>query len=327
MKFKGSAVARYVAIVVFAAVGAALPQTASAQNAALQGTWNFVPEKSHTQPGPVRYKSGTFTITDGGQNMNLDAVDASGKPVKVTISAIADGKPHPVTGVTAFDSGLWTRYNDNNSSFRFMKGKNIAALGTRALSADGSTLTFNETTYDDKGKTTSTSVLVFVNPEVKVVSLPQGQSVTAPPPPQAVLSPDETAASQVLAKGNDDEAIRMFSTIIAGKPTPMLYYDYVSRGIAYARKGMNDQAIADFSDALKLKPDNVDARFRRGGILAQMKQYKEAIEDLDAVITADAMNAAAYRVRGMAHNFLGQANEGASDNDKACELNKDFCMN
>jgi hypothetical protein len=58
-----------------------------------------------------------------------------------------------------------------------------------------------------------------------------------------------------------------------------------------------------------------------------MKQYKEAVVDMDAVIMADEKNAAAFRVRGMAHNFLGQATEGAADNDKACELDKGFCMN
>src|SRR5689334_7464444 len=98
MKFTGSAVVRLVAIALVAALGAAFAQPASAQNPALQGTWNFVPEKSNTTKPPVRYKSGAFTITNGGQNMSLDAVDASGKPVKATIEVVADGKPHPVTG-------------------------------------------------------------------------------------------------------------------------------------------------------------------------------------------------------------------------------------
>jgi len=283
MKFEGSALLRHAAIALFAALALALPQTASAQNAALQGTWNFIPEKSNTTPGPVRYKSGKLTITDGGQVMDLEAVDASGKPIKANISAVADGKPHPVTGITNYDSGMWTKNNDNNTSFRFLKGKGIAALGTRVLSPDGSTITINETQYDDKGKIRSTATLVFVNPEVKVATVtpPAQQAAAPPPPPRQALTPEETAASEVLAKGNDDEAIKLFTAIISGKPTEMLYYDHVSRGIAYARKGQNEQALADFSEALKL----------------------------------------------MAHNFLGQATEGAADNDKACELDKGFCMN
>jgi hypothetical protein len=330
MKFTGSAGLRHAAIVLFAALGAAsLSQTASAQNAALQGTWNLVPEKSTTTKPPVRFKSGKLTVTDGGQVMDLDALDAGGKPVKANISAVADGKPHPVTGFGNFDAGTWTQNNPNNSSFKFMKGKDIAALGTRVLSTDGSTITITEQDYDNKGKFLASSTLVFVNPDVKVATVvpQQQQQVTAPPPPRPALNPDETAASEVLAKGNDDEAIRLFTAIISGKPTDMFYYDHVSRGIAYARKGQNDQALADFNEALKLKPDNVDARFRRGGTLAQMKNYKDAVTDMDAVIMADEKNAAAYRVRGMSHNFLGQANEGAADNDKACELDKSFCMN
>ena len=328
MKSIGSAFLRHAAMVLFAAFGATLPQSAGAQNAALQGTWNLVPEKSTSTKPPVRYKSGKLTITDGGQTMDLEAVDTGGKPVKANISAVADGKPHPVTGFGNFDSGLWTQNNPSNSSFRFMKGKDIAALGTRVLSPDGSTITLTEQDYDNKGKLLGATTFVFVNPDVKVASAtPPAPTVTAPPPPAPVLNPEETAASDVLAKGNDDEAIKPFTAIIAGKPTPMLYYDHVSRGIAYARKGQNDQALADFNEAVKLKPDNVDARFRRGGTLAQMKNYKDAITDMDAVIMSDEKNAAAYRVRGMSHNFLGQANEGAADNDKACELDKSFCMN
>ena len=329
MNLKGSALARYAAIVMFAGLGAALPQAAYAQSKALEGTWNFVPEKSRATVGPVRYKSGSIKITDGGDNMALDLVDARGNPVKASISAVADGKPHPVTGLPAYDSGIWSKSNETNSTFRYMKGKFISGLGTRTLSPDGSTITITEQTYDDKGKVIANSVSVFVNPDVMVASVtPQQQQAAAPPPPpREALTPEEKAASEVLAKGNDDDAIKAFTAIISGKPTDMLYYDHVSRGIAYARKGQNDQALADFNEALKLKPDNVDARFRRGGTLAQMKNYKDAITDMDAVIMADEKNAAAYRVRGMAHNFMGMANEGAADNDKACELDKGFCMN
>ena len=99
------------------------------------------------------------------------------------------------------------------------------------------------------------------------------------------------------------------------------------RGVAYAKKGMNEQALADFDAAVKIKPDDVDARFRRGGTRVQLKQYQDAIEDLTAVIQADAMHAAAYRLRGFSYDTLGQYMEAAADNEKACSLNKDLCFN
>ena len=45
-----------------------------------------------------------------------------------------------------------------------------------------------------------------------------------------------------------------------------------------------------------------------------------------AASASDAMNAAAYRVRGFAHNMLNQNVDGAADTDKACALNKDFSL-
>jgi hypothetical protein len=324
MNFTRSAFARRAAVVILAAFGAALPQIVVAQSNPLVGTWNLVPEKST----PARYKSMTLTFSDAGQTvMNVEGVDAQGKAVKGSYTAVADGKPHPITGMADFDSGSWTRYSDTNTSYSYLKGKSIVVLGTRALSADGKTLTFREQIYDRTGKQTSTAVMVFDNPDVKVASVtPNAAAPAAVAQAQTGLTPDETAGAAALAKGEDDEAIRIFTMVIEAKqPTPMLYYDHVSRGIAYTRKGQNEQALADFDAAVKLKPDDVDARFRRGGMRVQLKHFQGAIEDLTVVIQADAMNAAAYNMRGFSYNTLGQYTNSTADHEMACQLNKEFC--
>ena len=59
-----------------------------------------------------------------------------------------------------------------------------------------------------------------------------------------------------------------------------------------------------------------------------LKQYQGAIEDLTVVVQAgqtDAETAAAYSLRGAAYDAVGQYNNGNADEEKACELNKDFC--
>jgi predicted negative regulator of RcsB-dependent stress response len=323
MKPTRSAFAGCAAVVIFAGVGAALPQwTAAAETSPLVGTWKFVPEKSKSAP----YKSATLTISDGGQTVNVEGIDTDGKPVKASFAAIVDGKPHPINGMSAFDSGMWTRNSDTNASFRYSKGKNIVVLGTRVLSADGSTLTFREQMYDSRGKPLSNSVITFLNPDVKVVSLPPSQGggtqVT-----RSILTADETAGGAALAKGDNDEAIRLFTKVIdTNKPSQTLSYDHVSRGVAYAQKSQYDQAYADFDAAVKLKPDDMDARLRRGETQVQLKHYKEAIDDLSAVIKADASKAEAYRLRGFSYNVLGDDKSAGADYDKACSLNKDFCI-
>jgi hypothetical protein len=329
MDFPRSTLARHAAVVIFVTLTALFPQFAAAQSNPLAGTWKFLPDKSSFMPGPTRYQSMTLTFPKSGEPvMTAEGMDADGKPIKGSYTAVPDGKPHPITGLPAFDSGTWTRENDNVVSYQYSKGRGIAVLGTRALSPDGTTLTFREKSYDDKGKQISTAVMVFQNPDVKVASVAKPPESTAPVAPKPVLTPEETAALDVLAKNNNDEAIRLFTAIIDAKPpTPMLYYDYGSRGIAYLRKGQQDQALADFDAAIKLKPDDGDSHFRRGAIRFQQMQYQAAIDDLSVAVQADPMNADAFNMRSFSYYRLQQNDKGAADTEKACALKKEYCVN
>jgi tetratricopeptide (TPR) repeat protein len=331
MKFPRSIFARPTVLVVLAALTAAVPQIVAAQKNPLLGTWNFLPDKSTFMPGPPRYKSLTLTITDPTV-MNIEGTDGQGKAVKVTYNAVIDGKPHPIAGMTTYDQGSWDKINDNSTHYSYLKGKSIAVLGTRALSPDGSTMTFREQLYDNNGKQLGTQVLVFRNPDVMVASAapPPPPQPTGPPQMQLVsptFTPDETAANEALAKGDDDMAIQLFTKVIdSGAKTQMLYYDHVSRGIAFVRKHDDQKALADFDEAVKLKPEDMDARFRRGGARVQLKDFAGAIEDFNVVIDKDPMNAQAFRLRGFSNNVLNKTNEAAMDNDKACELDKSLCL-
>jgi tetratricopeptide (TPR) repeat protein len=328
MKFSNSVFARRAVVVVLAAIGAVAPQMAIAQKNPLVGTWNLVPEKSTATPGSIRYKSMTITIPDPTV-MNVEGVDAQGKPVKGTYQAVVDGKPHPITGIPAYDTGSWTRFNDNTTTFTYNKGKNIAALGNRVLSPDGSTLTIREQIYDGNGKQTVVQVLVFRNPDVQVASVPPpvAAAPVIAPPVQSGPSPDEAAGMAALEKGDADAAIAAFTrSLDKSDKGPNAVYDHVSRGVAYAKKGQNDQALADFDAAVKLKPDDTDALFRRGGARLTLEQYPGAIEDFTAVIKADEMHALAYRLRGFIYNKLGDDKNAGADYDKACALNKEYCL-
>jgi len=169
MNLRCSALVRRAAIVILAAFAAAFPQIVAAQSDPLAGKWNFVPERSTFTPGPARYKSMTMTFSGSGE-MTLEGIDAQGKPVKITYSAVADGKPHPVTGIDAFDTVSWSRFNDAITTYAYLKRKSNVALGSRSLSADGNVLTFNEKTFDEKGKQTGTAVMVFAKPGFEVAS-------------------------------------------------------------------------------------------------------------------------------------------------------------
>jgi tetratricopeptide (TPR) repeat protein len=302
-----------------------------AQAPSLAGKWEFHPEKSAAKPGPVPYKSATVTFSDAaGTQMTIEGVDAEGKPFKATMTGVADGKPHPVTGMVDYDTSTLIRASDTTASFNYTKRKSTVMLGNRVLSRDGGVLTFREQTFNTNGKPTGTETIVFAKPGYDFASAERAAAAPRAPAGTLVspLSPAESAAAASLEKGDDDAAIAAFTKIIDAKQaTPMLYYDYVGRGIALAKKGENEKAVADFDASIKLKPDNADALFRRGGTKLQLKQYQPAIDDFSAAIKADASNAMAYRLRGFAYNTLGNDKAAGADYDKACMLDKNLCQN
>src|SRR5258705_8023365 len=207
MTFTRSAFARRAAVVVLAAFGAALPQIVIAQSEPLAGTFNFVPARSTSTPGPAPYKSATMTFS-GDSQVTLEGVDASGKPVKMTLPGIVDGKPHPVAGVSAFDTVSWSRFSDTITTYAYLRRKSNVVLGSRSLSADGNVLTFNEKTFDDKGKQTGTSVMVFAKPGFEAATVvPPRVSVAPPVVTPAGFSADEKPGPAALEKNDKDRAI------------------------------------------------------------------------------------------------------------------------
>jgi tetratricopeptide (TPR) repeat protein len=60
-----------------------------------------------------------------------------------------------------------------------------------------------------------------------------------------------------------------------------------NRGLAYARKGDDAHALADFSDAIERAPDLAAAYVARGGVLEHMGQRDKALADYRAAVARD----------------------------------------
>ena len=110
-------------------------------------------------------------------------------------------------------------------------------------------------------------------------------------------------------KGDFDRAIKDYSEALRIKPD---YYNALyNRGNAYNKKGHNDrefvdrilrifnkgyydynydQAIKDYTAAIKIKPDDYDALYNRGGAYYNKDKYDQAIEDWEAVLKIDSNN-------------------------------------
>ena len=76
-------------------------------------------------------------------------------------------------------------------------------------------------------------------------------------------------------------------------------YNY--RGNAYEHKGLYDQAIADFTMAISLKPSLESAYENRGNKYLRKALYDLAIADFSKVISLNSRNVASYYNRALAY--------------------------
>jgi hypothetical protein len=123
-----------------AVLATAAPKIGLAQSNPLIGTWKLNIAKS-TLAAPLRSQLVTFA----GQGQNLtntaETIDAKGRVSKAADVQIYDGKPHPATGNSNYDSTAYTRINANTVNYvRFKDGKSVET-GSIVVSADGKSYT------------------------------------------------------------------------------------------------------------------------------------------------------------------------------------------
>ncbi len=117
-------------------------------------------------------------------------------------------------------------------------------------------------------------------------------------------------------------AIKDYTAAIQLKPD---YVDaYNNRGNAKAYLGKHIAAIADYDTAILLKLDYANAYYNRGVAKAELGQYFAAIADFDDAIHLDPDNVYAYNDRGNTKSLLGQHAAAIADYDTAILLKPDY---
>jgi len=81
---------------------------------------------------------------------------------------------------------------------------------------------------------------------------------------------------------------------------------YNNRGVAYEKKGDIDKALADYSAALRLKSDYALAHFNRGNIYSDQGKTDLALQDYDNAIRFDPKYADAFFNRGLLLKKMGR---------------------
>jgi len=176
--------------------------------------------------------------------------------------------------------------------------------------------------------------------------------ITAPVSPGSSGSPilDESGnvigiATQVLKEGQNlnfaisAETVRdalAKSAIVAPVPTPLAAVtptpsveasaanDYFHRAVQEATNGNHQGAIADFTEGIRLQPDNSLAYVLRGETYNSLRQYDKAINDFTESIRLNPNAGPTYCDRGNSYLCLKQYRKAMNDYTEAIRLESQF---
>ncbi|MFC2050431.1 tetratricopeptide repeat protein [Chloroflexota bacterium] len=130
--------------------------------------------------------------------------------------------------------------------------------------------------------------------------------------------PPSIYASSYFARGLEyedideyDKAIACYTKAIELDPEDALYYRF--RGHAYEDRGEYDEAIADYTRAIELDPESWSAYQARGNTYDSKGEYDKAIADYTKLIELEPDFARAYYYRGLAYKSKGEYEKAASD--------------
>jgi tetratricopeptide (TPR) repeat protein len=118
------------------------------------------------------------------------------------------------------------------------------------------------------------------------------------------------------------KAIEYYNEAIRLKPD--FVEAYYLRGLSYSDLGQHQRAIEDYDKAIRLKPDDARAYVLRGIAYSILDQYQRAIKDFDEAIRLKPDYALAYNKRGIAYVGLDQYQRAIKDFDKAIRLEPNF---
>ena len=89
--------------------------------------------------------------------------------------------------------------------------------------------------------------------------------------------------------------------------------DYFNKGIAAYKKGLYDEAIANYSKTIELNPRWAEASCGRGLAHNDKGEYDSAISDYNKALELKPNYGDAYFNRGIAHDNKGEYDQAISD--------------
>jgi serine/threonine protein kinase len=124
-------------------------------------------------------------------------------------------------------------------------------------------------------------------------------------------------AESLLKSGAYADAVPYFSQAIAASPD---YRSYFGRAGAYQRLEKFDQAIDDYTQAIRLNPGGAMAYHERAVCLARLNQDDRALPDYSRAIDLSPGYALSWNGRGVIYLHLKNYEQAKADFSKAIEL-------
>jgi tetratricopeptide (TPR) repeat protein len=129
-------------------------------------------------------------------------------------------------------------------------------------------------------------------------------------------------ATAYHALGDIPNALRDYDAAIRGNPWNVIAF--ADRGLLLARvRNQYDLAVADFDQALKLAPDNVQILILRGDTSAAQGKFTQALADLDRAVSLAPRDPDAYTHRASAHSRKGATGAALQDYAQALAIDPD----
>jgi tetratricopeptide (TPR) repeat protein len=119
-----------------------------------------------------------------------------------------------------------------------------------------------------------------------------------------------------------DQAIAAFTEAVRLYPQYNMAYNY--RGLTYYKKGDYDAAITDYAEAIRIDPKYAWAYCSRGDAYYAQKDYDAAIIDYTKAVELNSKYAYAYYSRGMAYYYKKDYDAAIKDHTEAIRLDPKY---
>ena len=128
-------------------------------------------------------------------------------------------------------------------------------------------------------------------------------------PEERIIAYREALSRQHFNYGTDfqlegalEDAIAEYSEAICLNPEDASAFN--NRGTAYKDSGSYEQAIEDYEEAIRLEPNNASAYYNRGVAYEELGQYQRSIEDFNEVIRLDPKRTYAFTARENVYKLI-----------------------